>query len=245
MPDLPLSLLAFIAGILMFLAPCTLPIVPGYLAFIAGVPQGETGRNRRRIIKNAAAFVLGFSILFIVFGLFAVSIGQALGVWRLYLPQVAGGIITLFGLTLLGVHLPFLSSERHVRIPRMLTVGRVESSFLVGALFALGWSPCVGPILGTVLLLATGSDTAGNGALLLALFSAGLAVPFLLCALLIERAERFVARIAGAAKILELIGGVLLVAVGLLMLTNYMGVFITMAFKLLAPFGYTSLLNYL
>lgn len=225
----------------MFLAPCTLPIVPGYLGFIGGGASATRGQ----VLHNAVAFVLGFSVVFILLGLFAVSIGHSLGPWRAFIPQIAGGIIILFGLTMLGVRIPFISGERHMRLPSFLTVGRVESSLLIGAVFALGWSPCIGPILGTVLLMASVSATAGQGALLLGVFSLGMGIPFLLCALLLDRIEPLFARLGGVASALSKISAIFLILIGLLMLTNTMGLLIMWAFKYLAPLHYDSLLNYL
>lgn len=244
--DLPIFLGAFVAGILMFLAPCTLPIVPGYLAFIAGVPAGQAGASRRRIFINALAFVIGFSVVFIVLGSFAAAIGALLGPWRSIIARGAGLLIILFGLTMLGIfNIPFLSGERRIRLPKWLSLGHPHSSFLIGALFALGWSPCIGPILGTILFLASASATALEGALLLAIFSLGLAIPFLLCAWLIGRAEGLVQRAGPFAKALSLVGGVVLVALGVLMLTNTMGIFVAWGLSLFGGAGYERLLNYL
>ena len=134
MLSLPLMVGAFVAGFLMFLAPCTLPIVPGYLAFIAG--------NRQKVLRNAAAFVLGFSIIFILLGASAGLFGIVVGSWRFVLGRIGGVLIILFGLTMLGVfEVPFLSRERHIRLPGFITVGHPSGSFIIGALFALGWSP--------------------------------------------------------------------------------------------------------
>ncbi|HEY6021777.1 MAG TPA: cytochrome c biogenesis protein CcdA, partial [Candidatus Paceibacterota bacterium] len=238
-----LSLLvgAFFAGVGMFLAPCTLPIVPGYLGFIGG----GASASRASIMRNAVAYVLGFSVVFILLGLFAVSIGHLLGIWRLYLPQVAGALIVLFGLTMLGLRIPGLSGERHIKLPRFLTVGRVESSFFIGAIFALGWSPCIGPILGTVLLMASQTATAGQGAVLLAVFSLGLGVPFLLAAFLLNKIDPLFARLGHVSVWMSKVSAVLLIAIGVLMLTNTMGFLVTYAFELLAPLHYDALLKYL
>ena len=232
---------AFFAGVGMFLAPCTLPIVPGYLGFISG----GAAATRGQIMRNAAAFVIGFSVVFILLGLFAVSIGHLLGPWRVYIPQTAGAILVLFGLTMFGVRIPIISGERHVRLPSFLVIGRVESSLLIGAVFALGWSPCIGPILGSVLLIASTSATAGQGALLLGIFSLGLGLPFLLCALLLDRIEPLFARLGRAAAALSKLSALFLVLVGVLMLTNTMGFLITWMFSFLAPLHYGALLNYL
>ena len=219
---------AFLAGVLMFFAPCTLPIIPGYLAFIAGVPYGEIGkgggRARKRILVNACAFVLGFSVVFILLGIFAGLIGSLLGSWREILARGAGLVVILFGLTMMGVlQISALTRERRIGLPRFLTVGKPESSFFIGALFALGWSPCIGPILGTVLLYASAHATALEGGLLLGVFSLGLGIPFLLSALLISQAGKAFARIAPKLNTLSVVGGVLLVIFGIMLLTGTLG----------------------
>ena len=244
--DLPLFLGAFVAGVLMFLAPCTLPIVPGYLAFIAGVPAGQTGSSRRRIFINALAFVIGFSVVFILLGSFAAAIGSVLGPWRPLIGQAAGAVIILFGLTMLGLfNIPLLSGERRIRLPRWLSLGHPHSSFLIGTLFALGWSPCIGPILGTILFLASASATALTGALLLGVFSLGLAIPFLLCAWAIGQAQGYIERAGALTRALSLVGGAVLVVLGILMLTNTMGLLITWGFSIFNGTGYDALLKYL
>src|SRR3989344_1066732 len=151
--DVPLFAGAFVAGMLMFLAPCTLPVVPGYLAFIAGIPLSALSnpaakRSARRVVfKNALAFVLGFSIVFILLGASAGLIGIFIGPWRYVLAKFGGVVLVFFGLTMLGIlRLPILSGERHMRLPSFLKLGHLSSSALIGVLFALGWSPCIGPI---------------------------------------------------------------------------------------------------
>lgn len=228
---------AFLAGVLMFLAPCTLPIVPGYLAFIAG--------GKGKVVRNAVAFVIGFSVIFILLGTFAGFFGHLLGPWRGALARASGAIIILFGLTMLGfVRIPVIAGEKHMRIPHFLTLGRSESSFLIGVLFALGWSPCIGPILGSVLLFASTSATAAQGALLLGVFSLGLALPFILTALLLERAGAVFARWGRVARALSVAGGVLLIVLGVLILLGSMGLFVSWALQFFEPF-YSPLLKYM
>ncbi|MEK7613244.1 MAG: cytochrome c biogenesis protein CcdA [Patescibacteria group bacterium] len=226
---------AFIAGILMFLAPCTLPIVPGYLAFIAG--------GTDKIMRNALAFVLGFSIVFILLGAFAGFFGILLGPYRELLSQLAGLVLIVFGLTMLGVRIPFLSVERHVAASAF-AVGRVESSFVIGTLFAIGWSPCIGPILGTILLLASQSTTALQGALLLCIFSLGLGIPFLLTAYFIDFAGAAFTRIGGMTRILTYVGAALLIVAGLLMLLQQMGYFVSWSLLFFDAF-YDVLMSYM
>jgi cytochrome c-type biogenesis protein len=245
MMDLALIPAAFIAGVLMFLAPCTLPIVPGYLAFIAGVPDSKGERARRRIIINALAFVAGFSIIFIALGASAGFLGSLVGEWRPLISRVGGAVIILFGLTMLGLFkIPLLSREAHVRMPKFISLGRWESSLLIGALFAIGWSPCIGPILGTILFLASGSSTALQGAFLLGVFSLGLGIPFLLTALLMETGQNMFGKWATTSKVLSILGGVVLLIVGVLMLTDNMGLLIEWGFKYLEG-PYNQLLKYM
>jgi cytochrome c-type biogenesis protein len=236
---------AFIAGILMFLAPCTLPIVPGYLVFIAGSGAGEGTDNRRRILLNAFAFALGFSVVFILLGTFAAALGALIGPWRDLVGRAAGALIILFGLTMIGIlRIPMLGREWHARLPRFLTIGRPESSLLIGVLFALGWSPCIGPILGTVLLLASTSTTALQGAMLLGVFSLGLAVPFLLTAILIDAAAIQFARWGRALAILSTLGGVLLITIGVCMMLGLMGSAVSFGYGLFDALGYNRLYQY-
>jgi cytochrome c-type biogenesis protein len=190
--------------------------------------------------------VVGFSVVFVALGMFAASLGAVLGPWRGVLGRAAGAIIILFGLTMLGVlNLPFLSGERRIRLPKWLSLGHPHASFLVGVLFALGWSPCIGPILGTILLFASTSATALKGAVLLAIFSLGLAIPFMLCAWAISGAQQFAARMGRLTQVLSYAGGVVLVVLGVLMLTNNMGLLVQWGFGLFDGAGYGQLLKYL
>jgi len=244
MMDLSLIPAAFIAGILMFLAPCTLPIVPGYLAFIAGSPGGAEA-SRRRILWNALAFVVGFSIVFIALGASAGLVGALVAPWKALISRAAGALIILFGLTMLGViRLPALSSEYHIRIPKFLTLGRWQSSFLIGALFALGWSPCIGPILATILFLASGSATALSGAFLLGVFSLGLGIPFLLTAALMHGGQNMFGKWGTTSKILSVLGGIALLLIGALMLTDHMALLIEWGFRFFEG-PYDQLLKYM
>ncbi|HVV39406.1 MAG TPA: cytochrome c biogenesis protein CcdA [Candidatus Paceibacterota bacterium] len=240
---------AFLAGVLMFLAPCTLPIVPGYLAFISGsVASGNEQIKKRRnnVVRNAIFFVIGFSFVFMLLGTFAGFFGMFLAPWKDFLGRLAGLVIIIFGLTMLGLlRLPGLGGEHHFRMPKFLAVGHPQSSFLIGALFALGWSPCIGPILGTVLIFASTSSTAFAGALLLAAFSFGLGLPFILTAVFLESLHASFAKWGTLVTALSYIGGTVLVALGVLMLFGDMGLLITWGYKFFDFIGYGRLLNYL
>jgi cytochrome c-type biogenesis protein len=198
------------------------------------------------MIRCSIAFVLGFSIVFVLLGTFAGLIGHLLGPWRDILGRAAGVLIIIFGLTMLGaLRLPVLGGEHHIKLPPFLTVGRWESAALIGVLFALGWSPCIGPIFGSILFIASASATAFSGALLLAVFSLGLGLPFILSAVFMEKLSPWFTRMGKTASILSTIGGLLLIAIGVLMALGDMGLLITWGFGLFDSAGYSKLLEYL
>lgn len=242
----------FFAGILTFLAPCTLPLVPAYLGFISGVDQDalknpETAKAaRRKIFLNGLAFIVGFSLVFIAFGVLAGIAGQALAPYRIWMARIGGGLVILFGLFMLGFFkLPFFQSDKRIPIPKWLTLGRPSSSLFIGGTFALGWTPCVGPILGSVLLLAGTSATAVQGGFLLAVFSLGLAIPFLIIALLFSRATRYIDSISKYLKWVSIIGGIFLILLGALLVTDNFGLTIQYGYELLDFINYDRLLDFL
>lgn len=242
----------FFAGILTFLAPCTLPLVPAYLGFISGVDQdalknpGTARVARRKIFFNGLAFIVGFSLVFIAFGVLAGIAGQALAPYRIWMARIGGILVILFGLFTLGFFkLPFFQSDKRIPIPKWLTLGRPSSSLFIGGTFALGWTPCVGPILGSVLLLAGTSATAIQGGFLLAIFSLGLAIPFLLIALLFSRATRYIDSISKYLKWVSIIGGIFLILLGALLVTDNFGLTIQYGYELLDFINYDRLLDFL
>lgn len=239
----------FIAGIIMFLAPCTLPLVPAYLAFISGV-SGDGGalsrHDRIRIMKNGIAFVLGFSVVFIISGVLLGLFGSYVAPYRAILLQLSGILIILFGLMMLGViRVSFLERQHAFRISTLYTPGKQASAALVGASFAFGWTPCVGPILASVLLLAGTAGTVAEGTYLLTVFSLGLALPFLLTAFLYGHAARFVGRVSWVSRIISLVGGAFLVLLGVLILTDNFGLTITYGYEWFDFLHYDALLDYL
>lgn len=243
---------AFVAGILMFLAPCTLPLVPAYLGFISGVSAedlkdpAKAGNARRRIFLNGVMFILGFSLIFIVFGTLAGLVGQGLVPYRIWLTRIGGGLVIVFGLFMLGIlNLSFLQSEKRIKLPSFLKVGRPSSSLIMGGAFAFGWTPCVGPILGSILLLASVSSTALEGAMMLAVFSLGLAIPFILIALAFSKATAYIEKISKYLNIISKIGGAFLVILGILLITNNFGILIEVGYKFFNFFHYDAILNYL
>ncbi|XKT74883.1 MAG: cytochrome c biogenesis CcdA family protein [Patescibacteria group bacterium UBA2103] len=245
---------AFIAGVLMFLAPCTLPIIPAYLGFISGVSlkdfESLTGaqktRARRKIFFNGLAFVLGFTIVFVLFGVLAGLLGEFLAPVRIWLSRIGGVAIIFFGLFMLGVfNLKFLDAQRRFKTPSFLKVGKESTSFFIGALFAFGWTPCVGPILASILFLASTSATALYGGFLLLVFSLGLAIPFLLVALGISYASKFIQKESKYLKFVSVIAGVFLIGIGILLVTDNFGLTIQYGYKLFEFIQYERLLDYL
>lgn len=244
-----LILSAFIAGIVMFLAPCTLPLLPAYLGFISGVSYEEltdslTRKNARRlIVKNSLMFVLGFAIVFTVFGLLAGIAGSYVGHLRYALTKVGGVLIVVFGLLTLGLIKPAaLLKDRRVRIPAWLHIGTPSSSLLLGGAFAFGWTPCIGPILATILLFASSTETAFSGAILLMVFSVGFSIPFVLLAYAISHATAFVRHVEPYLRALSLVGGVFLVFLGVFLMVGDLAFLTSWMFRILSHIEYESYL---
>jgi cytochrome c-type biogenesis protein len=219
---------AFIAGVLSFISPCVLPLIPGYLSFVSGVTLDEMrgtssvaapANARRRAVIMSLAFVLGFSLVFISLGASATAIGTVLMEHLSLLGKIAGVVIILFGLHMMGVlRIGWLYSEK-----RMQTSGKPAGFFgamLVGIAFAFGWTPCIGPILAAILAVAATQESVGEGVKLLAVYSAGLGVPFIATSLAINKFFAASARIRKYYHAIEVVSGVLLVAVGVLIFTN-------------------------
>ena len=218
-------LVAFSAGLFSFLSPCVLPLFPSYVSFITGMSVSDltadlTGAARRRVMLHALAFVLGFSLVFVGLGASFSAAGQFLLDYRDVIRRVGGVLIVVFGLYIAGLlKVAMLGRTQQWQI-REKPAGYI-GSFIVGVTFAVGWTPCVGPILGAILSLAGTAETVARGVGLLVAYSAGLGVPFLLSALALgpflkvfKRYRRFIPTVERAA-------GVLLVIVGVLVATNY------------------------
>jgi cytochrome c-type biogenesis protein len=216
---------AFSAGLLSFLSPCILPLIPAYLSFVSGVSLGEMGKeafhrkSSARVLSNALFFVLGFSFVFVSLGASATFLGKFLLAELGILRRIAGALVILFGLHMLGIfRVGFLDQERRYH-QRKKSLG-LFGSFLVGLAFALGWTPCIGPILATILFLASTKETVGQGIWLLAVYSAGLGIPFLLAALAIDRFFQVSSAFKRHFRAIEIASGLLLIGVGVLILTD-------------------------
>ncbi len=242
---------SLIAGFLTFLAPCTLPIVPAYLAFIAGVPLESLKNNlqtstRKKIILNALAYCFGFSLIFIFFGTIFSFGGAHLIQYKSLINKIGAFFILLFGLYMIGLlKIRFFDADRVPPFISKLKPGSVISSFLFGVVFATGWSPCVGPILGSVLLLASQSQTVFGGAILLAIFSLGISIPFMVVALGIGFFSRLLIKTTRIAKIFSIVAGILLCVVALMILFDKFGYFVEFFYRIFEKLGYEKLLNYL
>lgn len=230
----PTFLAAFIAGVLSFISPCVLPLIPGYLSYISGLTLDEmqgTGSasaaavaaSRRRVLIASIFFILGFSVVFVSLGAAASAIGQYLlapGTGRLRLvTKLAGAIVIVFGLHTMGVlRIEWLYSEKRVQVERKPR--GVFGAFVVGLAFAFGWTPCIGPILSGILAIAASKDTVGQGIQLLAVYSLGLGIPFLITALALNQFFAAFAKIRRHYHKIEIASGLLLVAIGVLIFTD-------------------------
>src|SRR5271157_141613 len=223
MSSLPLSVLAFFAGLASFLSPCVLPLVPGYVSLISGVGVEELkspqARLMRRVMINSIAFILGFTVVFIALGAAASGVGQTLGHYKSLLSREAGVIVILFGLHMTGL-VTIKALYVDARLHNVKGDSTVWGSFVIGFAFAFGWTPCVGPILSVILGLASTEGSTLKGILLLATYSLGLGVPFLLTSLLMERFLKFYSRFRWLMHVIEVASGVVLVALGELLVLD-------------------------
>ncbi len=236
MNSLPLPIAAFVAGLISFLSPCVLPLVPGYVSLISGAGveelKSQQGQLLRKVMLNSAAFIIGFSIVFITLGALSTEVGQILAQYKAMLARVAGVVIIVFGLHLTGIfQIKALLAD--TRLHSLKGGASAWGAFVIGFAFAFGWTPCVGPILAVVLGFAAAQDTVIKGILLLAVYSAGLAVPFLLTSLGIERFLKFYNRFKFHMHAVEVASGVLLIFLG--------GLLVLGRFTMIA--GYFSFLN--
>lgn len=252
MADPVLAFWAFVAGVLSILTPCVLPIIPAYLGFISGVSlkdledPARSGTVRRKVFLNGLAFIVGFSVIFIILGTLVGFAGGLLAAYRVWFTRIGGVFVILFGLFMLNViKLPFLARESKFEPPAIFERGRPVNSSILGAAFAFGWTPCIGPILGSVLFLAGSAATAAYGALLLAVYSAGLAVPFLAIALGIGSASRRLGAASRYLNIVSVIGGLFLIALGILLVTDNMILLVSYGYRALRFINYERLLDYL
>jgi len=217
MQSLPLPIAAFVAGLISFLSPCVLPLVPGYVSLISGTGVEELRNGDQRLMRtvmvNSLTFIIGFSIVFISLGAVATTLGQVTRQYYPILTRVAGIVIIIFGLHLTGI-LKINALYADKRLHSVQGGSTALGAFLVGFAFAFGWTPCIGPILATILAFAASQDTVMRGVMLLAIYSAGLAVPFLLTSIGIDRFLIFYTRFRRHLHAVEVASGGLLIVIG-------------------------------
>lgn len=211
---------AFFAGVLSFLSPCVLPLVPSYVGFITGLSLEELGERRWTAFKHAVLFVSGFSIIFLALGATATQLGRFLNQYQVWLERFGGLLVIFFGLYMLGViRMRYLAQERRFHIQDK-PIGYL-GSVLVGLAFGAGWTPCIGPILGAILTFTAAESSLGHGLGLLSAYSLGLALPFLVAALAVERFVEWFRKFQRYLPVVTRVSGAMLVIVGLLLVTGY------------------------
>ena len=218
---LPAMLVALVAGILSFLSPCVLPIVPPYLAYMGGISMGKMkdDTQQHRVILPALFFVMGLSTIFLLLGFTASAFGSFVLENQVLLARISGGIIIIFGLHFLGVFtIPML--HREMRVDAGDRGGSAFGAYLLGLAFAFGWTPCIGPQLGAILSLAMQEGSTQRGTVLLGVYALGLGLPFLLAAIFIEKSMHLMAKLKRHMKLIERLMGSLLILVGVMLVTG-------------------------
>jgi len=219
----------FAAGIISFLSPCVLPLVPGYVSYIAGQSMADSATSRALIVRVQAlalstCFVLGFATIFVILGASATTLGQALISYRYELNLIGGLIVIGFGLFATGLlRLPWL--QRDLRFDLALPGGRPVAAFLLGVAFAFGWTPCIGPVLGAILTASATSATVAEGVKLLAIYSLGLGIPFLLVAVFTGGLLARLKSIGRVGRILQILAGSIMVVMGVAIITGQLSTF--------------------
>ncbi|MCU0899317.1 MAG: cytochrome c biogenesis protein CcdA [Cypionkella sp.] len=218
----PAMLIALMAGVLSFLSPCVLPIVPPYLAYMGGISMGEMradGAARRRVILPALFFVLGLSTVFLLLGFTASAFGAFFLQNQVLFSRLSGAVVLVFGLHFIGLfRIPLL--DREARLDAGDRGGSAFGAYVLGLAFAFGWTPCIGPQLGAILSLAAQEGSVQRGTVLLGVYALGLGLPFLLAALFVERSLGLMQRLKPHMKTIERVMGALLILVGLALLTG-------------------------
>ena len=231
-------IIAFGAGLISFLSPCVLPLIPGYVSFVSGKSFNDILRSKKINIYPLILFCLGFSTVFILFGATASFLGQILLKNSEVLSIIAGSIIIVFSLQLLGfINISFFNLEKRLDADNSRNI---FFPFVIGLAFGFGWTPCIGPILGSILALASMEDTLFRAITLLCFYSLGLSIPFILSGYLIQRFLVFSKNIKNKINIISKVGGSILLITGILILTNQLqtlGFYILNTFPVLQQFG--------
>ena len=231
-------LIAFSAGLISFLSPCVLPLIPGYISYVSGSSFNELIEKKNTNLIPIILFTVGFSIVFIIFGAASTFLGQLLLQNSFELRIVAGVIIILFSLHIIGlINLKFLNYEKRIQTNNNKNI---FSPIIIGAAFGFGWTPCIGPILGSILVLAATEESVNKGILLLFFYSLGLAIPFILSGYLIQKFLIFSKNFKKNINLVSKIGGIVLLITGVLIVTNQLqilGYYILNIFPFFQNFG--------
>lgn len=223
------GIVSFLTGLLSFFSPCVLPLVPSYLIFISGITYddytgGQPGKYRKTVLIHSLAFIIGFSLVFTVLGLSSSALGRFLSVYQTYIMRLGGLILILLGLYYLNiVKVPFLDREKLIHL-REKPLG-LFGSFIIGTTFSLGWTPCIGPALSSILIIASTTNNIWEGVSLLGLYSLGLAIPFIAAALVFDRLFEFLKKYGSVVKYSMKILGALFVILGILLFSSRYNLF--------------------
>jgi cytochrome c-type biogenesis protein len=232
---------AFIAGLLSFLSPCVLPLLPSYISYITGITFGELTRGEsppKRIrlltLAHSLLFIAGFTVIFVVLGMSLNFLGGFLPQHRDIIRKIGGAVVVFFGLCIAGVINPgFMQKEKKVEL-KAKPAG-YAGSVLVGAAFAIGWTPCVGPILASILILSSTTGEAGKGAAMLLSYSMGLAVPFLVSSMLINNFLVYFKALKRYLRVISVVSGIFLVIIGVMIFTNFFGTLAGLTGRVFSP----------
>ena len=233
------GMIAFLSGLLSFFSPCILPLVPSYLIFISGITFDDytglqSGKYRKIVLIHSLAFIVGFSFVFVALGISSSALGRLLSNYQVYVMRIGGFILIILGLYYLDViRMPFLNREKVFHLKEK-PVG-LFGSFIIGVTFSLGWTPCVGPALSSILIIASTTENIWEGIYLLGLYSLGLAIPFLISALLFDQLFGLLKKYSSIVKYSMKFLGVLFIVIGILFFSSYWGLVIGKIGQMLSP----------
>jgi len=217
-------IISFLEGIITFISPCLLPMLPVYISFFAG---GDFEQNKYRALKNACSFVVGFTIVFVILGVFAGTVGSLLTKYQTAVNIISGLVVIIFGLNFIGIlKIPLLSKT--FKLKSNTKEFGPASSLLFGIIFSVGWTPCVGAFLGSALMLASQQGSALKGIIMLLCYSAGLGIPFIITAILIDKLKHTFDFIKRHYRVINIVSGSFLIVIGILMMTGYMNYFLSL-----------------
>lgn len=235
---------AFLSGLVSFFAPCMVPLIPAYIGYVSGVSLSELKKEgekkfKKAIIESSVLYILGFSLVFVALGTAAAGLGVSLRKHQEIIQRVGGVLIVIFGLEFAGLlHLPFLAREKKVEFPKWVNKLGKSRAFFLGLIFGLSWSPCVGVVLGSILVLAAQSSTVVEGAALLWVYSLGISIPFLVISLSLSQAPKYLKVITKKIELISKVSGIFLVIIGLLLMTNTYKYLNGWLFELARPLNY-------